>query len=249
MKKYNLKEKVILTTITVTAFIVAFLFFQRFQPEAFLKKAGEPVGMEEIEADITGDHTGKTAGDDIPRIHSIGDFESITGSEYVTVVPASVIETGIYSLKPWVNPYEITKGRNSRGRTYSTGRKAPEVTDMLTANAEYYREYYLIELEDSSHILAQFSVSYQKEIEKGEQVTLPIGIKKTNSDAARLALEEICREYHADNTYTLYMADDEWDQENYFTVFIVRFGVAAAVFFVLAIILFLGAGKIFRINF
>ncbi len=249
MKKYTFKEKAILMTMTILAFIAAFLFFQRFQPETFMKKAGEPVGMEDIEADTAKSYTGKTAGEDIPRIASAGAFEGITGGEYVTAVPVSVTETGIYSLKPWVDPYDITKGRTSRGRTYSTGRKAPEVTDMLTADAEYYREYYLIELEDSSFILAQFSASYRKEIEKGEQVTLPIGLKKTNSDAAKSALEGICEEYHADNTYTLYMADDEWDQDNYFTVFIVRFGVSALVFFVIAILLFLGAGKVFRIEF
>lgn len=249
MEKYSFKEKVILMTMTILAFVAAFLFFQRFQPETFMKKAGEPVEMGEIETGTSESYTGKTAGEDIPRITSIDDFERITDSDCVTVVPVSVAETGIYSLKPWVDPYKITKRRNSRGRTYSTGQRAPEVTDMLTSNAEYYREYYLIELEDSAYILAQFSASYRKEIEKGERVTLPIGVKKTNSDAASSALEKICSEYHADNTYTLYMADDEWDQDNYFTVFIVRFGAAAAVFFVLAMILFLGAGKIFRINY
>ena len=249
MKKYSFREKTILMTMTILAFIAAFLFFRRFEPEAFLKKEGVPVGMEEIKADISKSYTGKTAGEDIPRIASAGDFGSITGSEYVTCVPTGVVETGIYSLKPWVDPYEITKGRNSKGRLYSTGRRAPEITDMPAADAEYYREYYLIELEDSSYILAQFSASYQKKIEDGERVVLPVGLKKTNSDAAKSALKDICGMYHADHTYTLYMADDEWDQENNFTVFIVRFGAAAAVFFVTALLLFLGAGKLCGIKF
>lgn len=249
MEKYTLKEKAILLTMTLLALVAAFLFFRRIQPEAFLKKAGAMVEMKEIEADASKSYTGKTAGEDIPRIASAGGFERITGSEYVTAIPVSVTETGIYSLKPWVDPYEITKGRNSKGRVYSTGRKAPEITDMPAADAEYYREYYLIELEDSSYILAQFSSSYRKKIEDGERVVLPIGLKKTNSDAAKAALRDICSIYHADNTYTLYMVDDEWDQDNYFTVFMVRFGAAAAVFFVTALLLFLGAGKLCGIKF
>ena len=46
MKKYSFKEKTILMTMTILAFIAAFLFFQRFQPEMFVKKAGKKFRIE-----------------------------------------------------------------------------------------------------------------------------------------------------------------------------------------------------------
>ena len=246
MEGYSLKEKAIMVIVVLIALVVAFLFYQRFQPEVFMNKAGEAVGMADIQSDLTKSYTGKTAGDDIPRIASAEELEQLTENEYVTAVPKSIVETGIYGLKPWVDPYEITKGRTSGGRLYSTGRKAPEVTDMLTVTAEYYREYYLIGLKDSSYILAQFDASYKKAIENGEAVTLPIGLKKTNSSETRSYLEEICDQYGADDTYTLYMADDEWDQENNFTLIIIRLGAAIVLFFVLAVALMLVSWKVFR---
>ena len=246
MEGYSLKEKAIMIIVVVIALIIAFLFYQRFQPEVFMNKAGDPIGMADIQSDLTKSYTGKTAGEDIPHITSAEDLEQITGNEYVTAVPKSIVKTGIYGLKPWVDPYEITKGRTSGGRLYSTGRKAPEVTDVLTATAEYYREYYLIELEDSSYILAQFDSSYKNAIENGDTVTLPIGLKKTNSNETRRYLSEICSQYNADDTYTLYMADDEWDEENNFTLIIIRLGAAAVLFFVLAVALMLASWKVFR---
>ena len=246
MAEYNLKEKIIMIIVVVIAFIVAFVFYQRFQPEAFMKKAGKPVGLAETKQNLIKPYTGKPAGEDIPRMTSADELEGLTENGCVTVVPKKIIGTGIYGLKPWVDPYKITKGRASGGRLYSTGRKAPEVTDALTIRAPYYREYCLIELEDSSYIVAQLDASFQKEIERGSAVTLPIGKKKINSKEVRTYIEEICSQYGADNTYTLYMADDEWDQENHFTALIVRFGAAAVLFFVLAVALVLASWKVFR---
>lgn len=246
MEGYSFKEKAILVIAVVLAFIVAFAFYQKFEPEAFMKKAGDPVGMSEVNQNLTKSYTGKTAGDDIPRIASASELEQLTENEYVTVSPENVIETGVYSLKPWIDPYKITRGRTSSGRTYSTGRKAPEVRDFVSIWAPYYREYYLIELEDSTYIVAQFDESYKKAFEKGDAVTLPIGQKKVNSQEARTYLREVCGEYGADVTYTLYMVDNEWGQENHFTLFILRFGAAVVLFFALAVALVLASWKVFR---
>lgn len=180
-------------------------------------------------------YTGKTAGSDIPRLTGSEELEQLVGTSYVTAQTSEVISTGIYGIKPWVDPYEITKVRSSNGRMVSSGRRAPEATDNVIQAVEYYQEYYLIQLPDGTYILAQFSDTYRERIENGENVTLPIGIRKTNTEAAKKYLKDICDKYKADNTYTLYMIDDEWQEDHEFTFMVMKFGIAAVVFLVLAV--------------
>ena len=76
-------------------------------------------------------------------------------------------------------------------------------------------------------------------------MTLPIADKKkVNSQEARTYLRGVCDKYGADVTYTLYMVDNEWGQENHFTLFIIRFGAAAVLFFALAVALVLASWKV-----
>ncbi len=237
----DFKKKTVLMCAVIAAFIVAFLFYVRFQPEAFLNAETEPVGMDEIEADSTKSYAGRTAGEDIPLIASAAAFEELREGDYVTVSPKSVVRTGVYGRKPWVD-----------ARNYSGGRSTsnPEVIDdmssLLTKGAENYREYCLIELEDSSYILAQLTVPHQKAIAKGDTAVMPVGEKVTSGRASD-ALEEICGEYHAESTCSLYMVDDEWDYSHNFVLLIVRYAAAAVVFFIVAIPLFMTASKIFKI--
>lgn len=130
----------------------------------------------------------------------------------------------------------------------STGRKAPEVTDSAIQAVEYYQEYYLICLEDGTYIPAQLDDSYREKIESGKAALLPLGIKKTNTNEARQYLKEICEEYGADDTCTLYMIDDNWQEEHEFTFFLIKFTVAAVVFFVLAVGLLMLAEKLQETN-
>ena len=228
-------KKVIETAVVLFSLVAAVFVYQWVDPERFIKPDQTPVTAAETAAAPQESYTGRVAGEDIARVSGKEDIEKLTGNTYVTAEPVSVIETGIYSLNPWVDPYEITKMRNSSGRMVSSGRRAPEVTDSALEALEYYQEYYLIELPDGSMVPAQFPASYKDAIEKKEAVTLPIGVRKTNSSEAKRYLAEICETYGADNTYTLYMIDDQWQQEHDFTFFIIRFGIAAAVFLVLAV--------------
>lgn len=91
-------------------------------------------------------YAGRLPEADIPRIASIEDFEAVTGNQHVTPVWAELVETGVYGLKPWVDPYSITKARSSSGHLYSTGRKAPEAgsgsREISLKNGEsLYTEY------------------------------------------------------------------------------------------------------------
>lgn len=237
--------KVIQAVVVAASMAVGFLFYQRFQPESFMKEEGEAVSMADIHADPTGNHAGKTAGEDIPRLTGREELEQLIVGDYAAITTKEIMATNVYSLKPWVDPYSLTKIRLSSGRTASTGRRASEATKGPGARAEAYQEYYLVRLPDSAYCLAQFSAAYERKIKQEEEITLPIGQKQTTSHEAREYLADICREYGADPSYLLYMVDDGWGEANHFTLFLIRFGAAVGVFFVLAVGLFLLLGKVF----
>lgn len=228
-------KKALEVVLVAVSFAAAFLVFKNLKPEKIIKPDAAPVTAAQIASAPGVTYTGKTAGEDILKLSGKEDFEGLIGRDYATAEPIEVIATGIYGLNPWVDPYSITKIRNSSGRLISTGRKAPEVVDDAISALEYYQEYYLIRMPDDTYILAQFSDVYREKIEKGEKVVLPIGMKKTNSNDARQALSEICNEYGADNIFTLYMIDDEWQKDHENIFFIIKLGIAVVVFFILAV--------------
>lgn len=230
----------------IISLFAGYLTFQRVNPDAFLKKEGPPVTMDQISENAAKSYAGKTAGPDIPRLVRIGDFDAMAGAQYATAEPSKVIATGIYSLKPWVDPYEVTKGKTSGGRLYSTGRRAPDATDNPLTAPDAYQEYYLIQLPDDTYILAQFSDSYRRAIERGEKVILPIGEKKANSSRAVSYLKKACEPYGASPDSSLYMIDDTWYQDHDFSMFMIKFAAAAVVFFVLAVGLMVVAKKAFK---
>lgn len=204
------------------------------------------VGLKETEENPRGEYTGKIAGEDIPKISGSNEFEETVVESYITVEPEHVIETGVYGRKPWMDPYSMTGVKTSSGRMFKTGRKAPEVTDSAFVALDGYQEYYLVELQDGSYILAQFSEAYRKAVNKGEKTVLLVGQQKTNSDKTRGYLEEICEKYGASTTYTLYMVDDEWEQEHRFSLFIIKAGIAAVVFLVFSVVMLIVLHKIIR---
>lgn len=237
-------KKVVETILVIVSLVIAFAVYQKINPEKFVKPDSTPVTMEEIAAAPQENYAGKAAGEDITRITGREEFENLTEGAYVTAEPVKIVKTGIYGIKPWVDPYEITKVRGSKGRMVSSGRRAPEVTDNVTNAAGYYQEYYLIELQDGTMIPAQFGEAYLDKIEKGKKITLPIGCRKTNSNEAREYLEDIGEKNGVDTTYTLYMIDDNWQEENHFKFVIIRFGISAVVFFVVAVLLVYAFEKI-----
>ncbi|MGN6714337.1 hypothetical protein [Anaerocolumna jejuensis] len=235
----------ILPLITVAVCLVlAFFLFAKLNPEGWIKKEGKPVKLADIPAGDNGAYTGKTAGEDVPKLSGSKELEDMIGTQYESAIPKKVIKTGVYSLKPWLNPYEITNGRNNSGRIYRTGRKAAEATDSAILAVSDYIEYYLIQLPDDTYILAQFSDTYRKAIERGETVTLPLGIQKNTGKEARSYLKEICGKYGASTDYVLYAVDNEWNNEHEFTLFIIRFGISAVVFFILSFAILMAADKI-----
>lgn len=242
--KHNKKIRILEVVIVVISLILAFLVFANVNPEGWIKKEGEPVSLSDIPTGDSGAYTGKTAGEDVKKLTGSKELEEITDTQYISAVPKEVIRTGIYGLKPWLDPYKITSARNGRGRMYRTGRKAAEATDNSLLAVSSYVEYNLIKLPDDSYILAQFSDTYRKAIEKGETITLPLGIRKTTGKETRTYLKDICSQYGANSDYVLYAIDDEWNEEHEFSLFMIRFGISAVVFLILSVAMMTGADKI-----
>ncbi len=224
---FKMVKTVAEAAIAAVSFVLAFLTFQGIDPEKFIRPDSTHL-----------------AGEDTPRLSGREEFEALAETDFVTAEPEEVIATGVYGLKPWVDPYKITRASMPNGRTVSTGRRAPDATDNAIMAAEHYQEFYLIRLPDRTYILAQFDRIYREEIEKGRAVTLPAGVKKPVSGEAQNYLKEICEKYGADSSRVLYMIDDEWQQEHDFPFFMIRLGIAAAVFFAVGIPLFAFFSKI-----
>lgn len=218
---HNMIKTAAEVAVVVISYILAFMTYQRIDPEKFIRPDGTQL-----------------AGEDIPRLSGREEFEALAGTEPVTAEPEEVVATGVYGLKPWVDPYKITRTTTPNGRMVGTGRRAPDATDSAAMAVEHYQEYYLIRLPDQTYILAQFGRMYREEMERGVAVTLPAGVKKPVSVEAQKYLKEICGAYGADCSCVLYMIDDEWQQRHDFQFFIIKLGIAAAVFFAMGIPLF-----------
>ncbi len=224
---HSMAKTVAEVAIVIVSFILAFMVYQKIDPEKIIKP-----------------DSAQMAGEDTPRLSGRDEFEALVGTNPVTAEPEEVVATGVYGLKPWVDPYKIARTTMPNGRRVSTGRRAPDATDSAIMAVEHYQEFYLIRLPDQTYILAQFGRMYREEIERGGPVTLPEGIKKTVSAEAQKYLKEICEAYGADSSCVLYMIDDEWQQRHDFLFFMIKLGIAVAVFFAVGIPLFAFCSRI-----
>lgn len=224
---HGMAKTVVEVAIVIVSFMLAFMTYQKIDPEKFIKP-----------------DSAQMAEEDIPRLSGRDEFEALVGTDPVTAEPEEVIATGVYGLKPWVDPYKIARTTMPNGRMVSTGRRAPDATNSSVMAVEHYQEFYLIRLPDQTYILAQFGRMYREEIERGVSVTLPTGVKKPVSAEAQKYLKEICGAYGADSSCVLYMIDDEWQQRHDFQFFMIKLGIAAAVFFAVGVPLFALYSKI-----
>lgn len=237
----TLIKKAIPYILVIISLLAAFLVFQRVNPEWLFKQDGPPVTLTQISKNIAAHYAGQTAGADIPRLTGSQEFDTILDTQYVTAEPSKVIATGIYGLKPWVDSHARTTGGSWR---HTRKTPLPEVTSIYMESPGDYLEYYLIQLPDGTYIPAQFSDTYRRDIDRGKKITLPIGVKKGNGNLTKSYLGKICEQYDASPASTLYMVDDTWYQEHDFTFFLIKLGVAAVVFFVAAILLFLVEARV-----
>ncbi len=240
-----IRKKVIPAVSTIVSLVCAALFFLKLNPETLVRQEEAPVTMSDIEEGGTKDFTGSAAGADIPRLTGAADFSEILYDlDYVTAEPVGIVPAGVYSLKPWVSRFGT---RTYRGRT-TAGRRRTEVSTSRLDFQGNYNPYYLLELPDHTFILAQIPQSAADAVAAGKSITLPVGKKTGMTDAARKQLAAVCEEYGADMDGVFYAFDNEWEKEHHFTLFLIRYGAAALLWFVLSVLLTLAGNRIFRVD-
>ena len=231
MEEESIVKKVVTGVIVVASLVIAVMFYCMFDFEEILweKNKTETISKEQIESNRGTDHTGKKAGEGIPSIKTKAEWEDVLNQvDYVTVTPKSVVKTDVYSLAKWADHYtKPTKTTRSRRRA-----EVQKTKFDVSAN---YTPYYIIELEDGTHILCQMNRGIADKIKKGETVELPIGKKLGFLQKAKDLLEPICDEMGASTDYVLYTIDNKWEEDNADMIFFVKVGVSVVFFFVLAV--------------
>lgn len=239
------KEKIILCISTIIGMAAAGWFFFWWNPEGLLKRDIKPVSVSDITKNPGESFTGRPAGKDIPILNGAEDFDKMIAVDYASAKPVSAVPTGVYKLKPWVNPY---KSRKSKGRSLNSGKRKPEVIKSGLDIQEDYNQFYILGLPDGTNILALISKSDASAINKGKDITLPIGQKLGLTNAADSTLDQLCQEYQVTAKGVFYTFDNEWYQKHYFTLLLIRFGAAAVVLLAVGVSLILIGNKVFHVK-
>lgn len=235
-----MKEKVYLSISVIIGLVAAFVVFQHFYPENFMKKDTTEISMDDIQSNKDTSYIGHPAGKDIPRISGKEDFEDLINLDKVTVEPENIIATGVSNLKAWEDPYVKRAGTRGSGAG-SRRRQIIKGLDLL----DRYNEYYLLECPDGTYILAQMPEKIVKEIQKGKKVTLPVSSKVSITQEAQGYLTKICEKYDATMKGVLYAFDDEWYQEHSTVIFLIRIGVSFVVLVAIAAVIMTLLQKLF----
>lgn len=231
-------------TLIILIFIGAVIFFVCFDLENIFweNRKSEKVSSKDIQANLANDFIGEKAGEGITFLTSKEEWEdTLNEFDYVSVIPKSIVKTDVYSLAKWVDHFETR-------RNGSQGRKRAEVMQSKFDYTANYTPYYIIELEDGTHILAQMNRGIAKKIQNGEKVELPLGKKKGLLQKAKNLLKPICDKYDASTDYVLYTIDNDWQKENSTKIFIIKMLITIISFFVLTVIILLLVDKIFTKN-
>lgn len=235
-------RKVLDFIIVIVSLVAAFFVFTGFNMEGIVKKMNQPeaVSSQELEANPGTVYVGRPAGDGIPEVKGQAEWaEVLNDVDDVKVIPKSIEKTNVYSLAEWAEPFR-------RRRNGAIGKQKAAVKQAPFDISLDYVPYYILELEDGSHILAQVSQSTAKDMEKGNIDALPIGRKQGFSQNAKSLLEPICAEQKVPTDYIWYAIDNEWQEKHSFEILIGKAVVAVVFFFALAVVLELLADKVFR---
>ena len=235
-------KKILDFVIVIASLIAAVFVFSGFNMEGILLKMNgqEAVSSQEIEDNPGVPYMGRPAGEGIQEISSQAEWEEVLNDvDYVAVKPKSIHQTSVYSLAEWADTFK-------RRRNGAIGKQKASVKQAPLDLSLDYVPYYILELEDGSHILAQVSQNTAKELKKGKTDALPLGRKHGFSQGAKNLLAPICEEYQVSTDYIWYAIDNEWQEKHSFEILIGKAAVAVVFFFVLAVILELLADKIFR---
>ena len=237
-------QKIVDYALVIVAIIISIIFYFSFDLEDILWNGYErkTISNEIAKGDLTKDYTGGIAGENIKIITNIEEWEkTLNEVDYITTTPKSIRKTYVYRLAKWVYNYT----RNSNG---SSGRRLDEVKQTSLDISANYSPYYIIELEDGNHILAQMNRGIAKKIQKGEEIQLPLGKKLGFSKKAKTMLKSICEEFNVNTSHVLYTIDNKWEEKNADMIFIEKLAISVVLCIILSVILELGYNKILANN-
>lgn len=232
-------QKIINYGLIILSLFIGILFYFSFDIEGILWNKYEPksISIEQIKSDSTKDYTGLKVGEGITTITDLENWDKVINDiDYVKVIPRNIEKTNVYSLAKWVKHYTQKANGTSRRKLAETKKTAFDIS----AN---YSPYYIIELEDGNHILAQMNRAIANKIKNGENIELPLGKKIGLSQKAKNLLKPICDEKKVSTDYVLYTIDNNWQAENADKIFYIKFVIAFVLFIVLAVILQLAYDK------
>lgn len=218
------KKKLIPLLATLCGIACGWAIYLNLYPERWLQNEPALSASDLALAGPEDSIIGREAGEGIPLLESAKDFEAMGQYHYVTAQPVEAIPTGVYSLKPWVEPYTT---RRHKGRVVNRRRKEEVIQGAGSLTGDY-NQYYLLKLPDGSYLLGQLHPLDAAAIARGKTVTLPIGAKTPVSAAAQGYLDELCAQYGASNKSALYTFDNAWYQQNELLLLAVQGGTAVA---------------------
>lgn len=233
-------KKIVDYSLIILSLVVAVICFLSFDLEGILWdfEKHDVIDSKRINENRAVNYTGFKRGEGIKIIRSKDDWEDILNDiDYVTVVPKNIMKTDVYSLAKWKEKY-------TRRYNGTTGRKLSEVRKTTLDISADYSPYYIIELDDNTHILAQMNRGIAKKIENGEKVELPIGKKIGFSQSAKAELSQICKKMNVSTDYVLYTINDNWQKKHVNIILCGKILVSIIILFVLAVVLQLIADKI-----
>lgn len=209
--------------------------------ESMLRGKEEPVSLAMTETGLSDDFVGLPAGSDIPRVEDAEGWDDTWATSLVTIEPVSIIPTGIGARYSWVSAYSNSGRRGGP-------RKRPDVTTMAFDILGEYGEYFILELPDHSHILAQISQDDAKKVKAGKEAALPIGKKDGVHRQVLANIQELCDEYEVNTEGVFYCINDQWNQSHQLRVQLIKLAILIGVTLVLGTILITIIDKVLKIK-
>jgi hypothetical protein len=225
----------------IIALIVGFLLMNTISVESMLRGKEEPVTLAMTEDGLQEDFVGLPAGDDIPRITSLQEWEDTWATSCITIEPLSVIPTGIGARYSWVGAYSNVGRRGG-------ARKKADVTRTAFDIMGEYGEYFILQLPDQSYILAQISKEDARKLKAGKEITLPVGKKDGVHRQVLANIQDLCDEYNVNTDGVFYCINDQWNQSHSMMVQLIRIGIALGTTLVLGTILIMIVDKILKVK-
>ncbi len=233
--------KVLEGTSVIVALIVGAFLMNTISVESLLRGKEEPVTLAMTEDGLQEDFIGLPAGDDIPRITSLEDWDNTWAVSCVTIEPVSIIPTGIGARYSWVSAYTNASRRGG-------ARRKADVTRTSFDIMGEYGEYFILQLPDQSYILAQIPRDSAPQPKAGKSITLPIGKHDGVHGQVLANIQDLCDEYDVNTEGVFYCINDKWNQSHSLMVPLIRIGIILGTALVLGTILIMIVDKIFKVK-